>query len=187
MRSRKLGALCAEGLKAKRPGAALKLGAEEGRGFLLKRILISYVFMTVAVVLISLEMKSNGSASLRNPAWVFVSHVRNAFVGLGVGTVSLFVLCWIASVVVTEFKRSAQWEKEEAECLGREEQMRVAAIERSRREFIEAAREKAKAEEERAKVQEREIAAKKQAAHREEIRRSRSAKEATDQAAKDFL
>lgn len=143
--------------------------------------------MTAALVLISLEMTANGSASMRNPAWVFVSHIRNAFVGVGVGTVSLIAFFWIVSVVIAAIERDAQWEKDQAERLESEERKRIEEREFYRNSAIEYAREKMEAEEEKAKTKERELALKAKAAELEKVRRLRSAKEATDQAAKDFL
>lgn len=109
-----------------------------------------------------------------------MSQIRNLFVGVGVGAVILIALFGITSVVLAELERDTQWKKEHAERLEHEDRMRIEDMQRNQKDAIEVAQKKAQAKE-------RELALKTQAAELEKARRLRSAKEATDAAAKDFL
>jgi hypothetical protein len=148
---------------------------------MLQRFLIAYAILTIGLTGISIGMKGNGSASPRNPAWVFVQTARNFLLlstflaGGGVG------LVWLVNEV--EIRRQRQKEREE---------------EAKKRFEIHLARKEAEWEAQR-KVREekREAEASKVQAERQEKeelnreakekRKARSAEEVAKSGLKDFL
>ena len=158
---------------------------------MLQRLIITYLILTVGFTGISMGMIANGTASPWNPAWPFVTTVRNIFLGFGfivaVGCGLIWILVesaekewsqptmpggekalWKAGTSSPEAARLAEVEREQA---------RLALEEKKRKHAEQEA-----LEQEETKRRQDEL--KRQA---EEMRKKRTAEDAAKTGLDDFL
>lgn len=149
-----------------------------------QRVHISYAILTIGFTLISLAMMMNGSAHAGNPAWPFVTAVRNLFLlaglAVGVGVALTWLLAESAEKASIEPNAGGKQISSAAELEARREANRVAWEEQEK--ALRAREEERQREAELKEKREKELK------HRaEEKRKNRSAEEAARSGLDDFL
>lgn len=149
---------------------------------LMKRGSLTFIGVSIAVILISLAMEANGSAFASNPAWRLAFFLRSIFVWSWVLLVSLaFIIFLIAHAL-------SLYEEYELRKRRRIDEIRERSIQAAsdRIYAAEALRENEKKQEAEAQAKIKEQQREERILRETERRKSRSAKAATDEAMDSF-